>query len=853
MGRVTVVRRGVLVRWRWDKARIAPVLSRPEARFWYAAMTKADDEVPPDQFGLYLARQPFDKDPPLSAMLHRLRQRAARLSAEIVLPLANLLPLEDLVGVLAELGDSAEVVDGFRRFVLPYLTEEERHRMRSKLRLKERMPDPYGNWPAFVMDWRLASLLGVPDAALDLAAGWRAEELSPAPCPASHKRVAYDVLYGLGSTDLVRSHFRRLQLGLHSAEHVRFWLAHTEWHALDAVHAAVVAHAKWPTAEEMLDVLTLVRAPEAAPVLLDLRRHVRTPTAARRWLEEHVGNAVAGLLPVGAGKGQLAEDALEYLRETRQRGFCSLIEERLSALPVEDAARIRRAVFTREQEAPALDVGAAPAWLAEALAAQKEKAAAPPEWAAAVRLPPLTVGDFRLGSGHVAAVLSALRGGSLTAPSPLIRALKKHLDPAALEAFAWKLFELWLAEGADPKDRWALAAVGVLGGGSSALKLAPLVRDWPSNGFHERAAFALECLRTIGNDTALLQLSDIARKVKSPALQEKARTLMDAIAADRRLSRAQLEDRIVPDLGLDERGSRLFDFGPRRFRLDFGADLRPRLRDEAGKRLPGLPRPNSKDDAGKTAATVRDWDLFKKELKLVVKVQAKRLEKAMLTCRRWSVAEFDTFLVRHPFLRHMTRLLLWGLFDAEGQVVRAFRVGEDGGCADVDDRNCVLERTWTVGVVHPLHLSDAERSRWGEVFGDYEIIPPFPQLSRRVHRLLPGEDNALELTRFGDKQIPEMLFFGILKSHGWVQCRLTAPGRGVSGHLKHYAETDLTAILEQKYVAPGFLALQRTYFVAGQPEESVTDRLRSLPLGKVEPVTLSEVIGTLAVLASKGV
>jgi len=57
---------------------------------------------------------------------------------------------------------------------------------------------------------------------------------------------------------------------------------------------------------------------------------------------------------------------------------------------------------------------------------------------------------------------------------------------------------------------------------------------------------------------------------------------MGEVATERGLSEEQLEDRIVPDLGLDERGRRTFDYGPRQFRLVFGPNLKPLLRDVTG-------------------------------------------------------------------------------------------------------------------------------------------------------------------------------------------------------------------------------------------------------------------------------
>src|SRR5262249_6700029 len=155
---------------------------------------------------------------------------------------------------------------------------------------------------------------------------------------------------------------------------------------------------------------------------------------------------------------------------------------------------------------------------------------------------------------------------------------------------AWRLFELALAKGEAPDIKWGLNAIGLVGGDSAALKLTPLLREWPGAGFHQRATLGLECLRAIGSETVLMQLNNLAQKVKFKALQTKARKFMAEIAADRGLSPQELEDRIVPDLGLDEGGSRLFDYGPRRFQLVFGPNLKPLLRDQQGKVKSGLPK-----------------------------------------------------------------------------------------------------------------------------------------------------------------------------------------------------------------------------------------------------------------------
>ena len=91
------------------------------------------------------------------------------------------------------------------------------------------------------------------------------------------------------------------------------------------------------------------------------------------------------------------------------------------------------------------------------------------------------------------------------------------------------------------------------------------------------------------------------------------------------------KDRIVPDLGLDARGGRDLDFGPRQFRVLLDGQLNPVVREADGKPRGELPKPNAKDDAAKAEAAVAEWKLLKKQLKEVIKLQSPRLEAAMVT------------------------------------------------------------------------------------------------------------------------------------------------------------------------------------------------------------------------------
>jgi hypothetical protein len=229
-------------------------------------------------------------------------------------------------------------------------------------------------------------------------------------------------------------------------------------------------------------------------------------------------------------------------------------------------------------------------------------------------------------------------------------------------------------------------------------------------------------------------------------------------------------------------------------------------------------------------------------------VQARRLERAMVTQRRWPAAEWQKYIVGHPFMAHLARLLLWADYDASGKKLAAFRVTEDRTCADAEDNRYVPAGA-SVGIVHPLQLSEQERARWGEVFADYELIAPFPQLGRRVNTLQPGEEGQTELARFSGPVIPPFIFQAIMNQQGWL------PGRWASGngYWKGFPEAEVTALMQVDYGRGLGATIPRVLFVRGIPPDGAhLDEGRAVQLGKVDAVVLSEVLGILGVLASKG-
>ncbi|EGB0857978.1 WGR and DUF4132 domain-containing protein [Escherichia coli] len=532
---------------------------------------------------------------------------------------------------------------------------------------------------------------------------------------------------------------------------VEFVMTHLQ---LAGLQGFIHSFSRYP--QEALPVAQYFAAIELAPLIARAFNKLKTLRQdARTWLLKYPEHAITGLLPAALGKAGEAQDnaraALRMLIENDHQPLLQEIARRYNQPEVTDAVNAMLTLDPLDNhptKIPTLPAFYQPSiWNRPVLKANAQS------------LPDSAL--LRLGE--------MLRFPQEEALYPGLLQVKAACTADSLAEFTWDLFTAWLAAGAPSKESWAFTALGVLGNDDTARKLTPLIRAWPGESQHKRATVGLDILAAIGSDIALMQLNGIAQKLKFKALQERAKEKIADIAESRELTVAELEDRLAPDLGLDDNGSLLLDFGPRQFTVSFDETLKPFVRDVSGSRLKDLPKPNKSDDESQANDAVNRYKLLKKDARTVAAQQVARLESAMCLRRRWSPENFQLFLVEHPLVRHLTRRLIWGVYSTENELLACFRVAEDNSYSTADDDLFTLpEGDISVGIPHVLEISPTDAAAFSQLFADYELLPPFRQLDRNSYALTETERNASELTRWAGRKCPSGRVMG-LANKGWMR------------------------------------------------------------------------------------
>ncbi|WP_447884270.1 DUF4132 domain-containing protein [Serratia fonticola] len=504
-----------------------------------------------------------------------------------------------------------------------------------------------------------------------------------------------------------------------------------------------------------------VGACELAPLIARAYLKLKTlRSEAQQWLCKYPHHSAIGLIPAALGKkGEAKDCATSALRMLATQGHEALIMQTGEAYGNPEVIDALRAMLDEDP-----------------LDRFPSKISKSPDFyqPAGWRRPLLKSSNKALPDSALEHLGTMLRFPVSEGLYEGINQVKQACDPDSLADFAWDMFSAWLFAAAPSKEGWAFMSLGLFGTDDTARKLTPFIRAWPGEAQHQRAVNGLEVLNQIGSDVALMLLNGIAQKVKFKGLQDRAREKIAAIAEARELTIEELEDRLAPDLGLDENGSLRLEFGDRQFTVSFDETLKPFVRDMDGTRLKDLPKPKKTDNQELANEAVNIFKLLKKDARTVAAQQVVRLEIAMCQRRRWTPELFELFLVRHPLVRHLVQRLAWGVYlvdDASthgGKLLDCFRVAEDGSLTTAEDDEYTLPQgdNVRIGIPHALELPEHQAAGFGQLFADYELLQPFVQLGRDTYSLTEQERASRELLRWKGAVVPTGRILG-LANKGW--------------------------------------------------------------------------------------
>ena len=138
------------------------------------------------------------------------------------------------------------------------------------------------------------------------------------------------------------------------------------------------------------------------------------------------------------------------------------------------------------------------------------------------------------------------------------------LDAQSAGDVALELLNLWGDNGYNGRYDWIAQGVGVLGDDRAALELERCIQQWQRNSsssWRKKAAGLIYLFDRMDTPTSLMVLVGLTHSQDIPTVYDAAVYALKRAASKRAMSWHELSDSVIPDCGLDERGTRTFELG----------------------------------------------------------------------------------------------------------------------------------------------------------------------------------------------------------------------------------------------------------------------------------------------------
>ncbi|MEJ2042438.1 MAG: DUF4132 domain-containing protein [Reinekea sp.] len=258
--------------------------------------------------------------------------------------------------------------------------------------------------------------------------------------------------------------------------------------------------------------------------------------------------------------------------------------------------------------------------------------------------------------------------------------------------------------------------------------------------------------------------------------------IFNKIANDKGVTPEELASLSIPDYGMQSIGKLERSFGDCMGCIQFTALNKSELTFSHGektqKTVPAAIRT-------KFASEIKDFKATQKDLLVVMKAQAMRIEN--LYCKKYSLSKNDWLeqYINHPLVGYIAQHLIWHIADKDNNF-SVMKIGDAFVNAYAEPMD--IPDNANITLWHPIYTTPHEVSAWRQVLINQKITQPFKQAYREVYTLTDAErETSTYSNRFAGHYLKQGQFHALATQRGWKQTR----GGGWDGGYDTSAEKEI--------------------------------------------------------------
>ncbi len=411
-----------------------------------------------------------------------------------------------------------------------------------------------------------------------------------------------------------------------------------------------------------------------------------------------------------------------------------------------------------------------------------------------------------------------------------------------LVLFSIEMYRLW---NKDSKRRWTLSFIATFGDESVVDIIKNDILRFLENKENTYAAKLIDILGRIATPNAL-ELINYFSNFNIKQIKNVSFKSLDIAAKKLGIFKDDILDDLIPNFGFDN--SYILKIEDREFELIVNSNLSIAIM-EGGKELKKIP--TYKNPSKKVKNSIEKYKELKNKIRKESKKQIKRLENALIQKRVWSYEKWQKVFIKNPIMNQLSKSLIWGTYNEDGDLIKVFRVTEDN-LVDIEDKKISIDKNNTISLLHPIELKKEVLIKWQNILKNKKIEQPFSQLNRKVFYLdsqKNGDDYSID---FENIILEKNKLNNFFSKKGWIR-RDIKSGFCKYGHYKKFEYYKIGVVIyfggrcnTCQYYKLNQIPLTKVVFYAVHGDkydlnDEVIER-KYLTLSKVPQVIYSEVL-----------
>ncbi|KLI51540.1 hypothetical protein SZ41_01215 [Brachyspira hyodysenteriae] len=314
------------------------------------------------------------------------------------------------------------------------------------------------------------------------------------------------------------------------------------------------------------------------------------------------------------------------------------------------------------------------------------------------------------------------------------------------------IYDRWIFEGADTTYKYVMIPYLVYESDYKIEKVGYNLKEWCESGRISLANYAISTLAFNGSLYSLILIDYISNNFKYYQIKNTSKLAFKAAAKKLDISEDKLSDKIILDFGIDKEGKKLLKDDSCSFTLYINEKLDiDKIFDNKKKEY--ITKIDKSNNISKNL--LDEFFSIKNNIKATYKFQASRLNKALMTGKKWSSDDWKKIFEENYIMSTLADIFIWTIYNKNDKILRQVKYDRKANTFYAIDNNeeIKLNKQYQLSLASPVEMTDEEIKKAKQILTDLKIKQPFNQMQNINFSFEDGDIKENIIVKYRNKEV----------------------------------------------------------------------------------------------------